>query len=124
MGATIKTVATFSTNAEINPARIQINNIAQVVFFALSTIISAIYAGNLLSIKISAIINVPTNMPITFQLIEKKASLKEITRLKISRIAADTAIWVLLLGKNMKSKYAMIKTDKETILEFIILVYD
>lgn len=41
MGATIKTVATFSTNAEMNPVNKQINKIDQAVFLARFTIISA-----------------------------------------------------------------------------------
>ena len=103
MGATIKTVATFSTKAEIKPVKIQIKSIAHPVLFDLSTISSAKKAGTLLLIKLSARANVPTKMPITFQFIEKKASLVEIAPVNISNSAPVIATYILLLGQAMKS---------------------
>jgi hypothetical protein len=120
MGATIKTVATFSTNAEIKPVRAHMLKIAQAVFFALSTIISAIYAGTRLSIKIFAITRVPTNILITFQLTDEKASLKEMVRLIISRAAEITAMCVLFFGRNTKRAYAARKIKREVVFSFIV----
>jgi hypothetical protein len=96
IGATIKTVATFSTKAEIKPVSKQINNMAQHVFFDLSTIISAIYAGTLLSIKISATTSVPTKIPMTFQFMAKNASCQETVRVIIRTALERTATRVLL----------------------------
>ena len=95
MGATIRTVATFSTKAEINPVRAQIYKIAQQVFLARSTISSARYAGTRLSIKTSATASVPTNIPITFQLIARNASFGLRVWLKTSRIAPIKATRLL-----------------------------
>src|SRR3990167_3144725 len=116
IGATIKTVATFSTNAEIKPESAQIKSIDQAVFLALSTIISAIYAGTRLSIKISATTNVPTNIPITFQLMAKNASLGLITPNKTKSRAPITAMGVLFLGKKTKRIYALIKIKSAVVL--------
>jgi hypothetical protein len=122
MGATIRTVATFSTNAEIKPVRRQMNNIAQAVFLALSTITSARYAGTRLSIKISATSKVPTNIPITFQLTAINASLKEIAPERTSRPAEKKATQALLRGRNTKSRYAALNIIRESILGCIVQI--
>jgi hypothetical protein len=65
MGATIKTVATFSTKLEINPASIHTDNKAIPTFFDLSTNLVARYAGTLENIKRLDKIIVPKNTPRT-----------------------------------------------------------
>jgi hypothetical protein len=120
IGATIRTVATFSTRAEIKPVRRQINSIAQAVFFALSTMTSAICAGIRLSIKMSATISVPMNIPITFQLMAKKACLGEIALRSKRAAEPQTAIKVLFVEKNTNKMYAKTKTAREIILGCIL----
>lgn len=102
IGATIKTVATFSTKAEIMPVKRQIKSTAHAVFLALSTMISAIYVGTRLLIKISATKSVPTKIPITFQLIAFKASLGETASNNKRSKATTTDINVLFLSKKQK----------------------
>ena len=91
MGATIKTVATFSTKAEMNPVSTQMRRIAQAVFLALLTMISAMKAGTRLSMNRSARTRVPTKMPMTFQLIARKASLYDSTPVTKRRMLAASA---------------------------------
>jgi len=56
----------------------QINIIEVATFFDLFTNNSAIYAGNLLFMKMSATKRVPTNIPITFQLMAVNTHKKEL----------------------------------------------
>jgi hypothetical protein len=115
MGATIKTVATFSTKAEIKLVNKQMDNTAQAVFLARLTIISARYAGTRLNIKTSATASIPTNIPITFQLTERNASRGEITLKIIINPPPKRAKRALLLGKKIKEMYANIKITKAII---------
>src|SRR3989338_4197163 len=96
MGATIRTVATFSTKAEMKPVNAHVASMAQEVFLVLFTILSAMYAGPRLSMNIFATIKVPTKMPMTFQLIAKKASFKDIVPTRTRSAAPPTAMWVRL----------------------------
>jgi hypothetical protein len=65
MGATIKTVATFSTKLEIKPAKIHTDNNAMPTVLDLSTNFVARYAGTSENIKRLDKIIVPKNTPKT-----------------------------------------------------------
>ena len=55
----------------------------------------------------------PTNIPITFQFIDASASEKEIVLVNMSRMVPIIAIWGLLLGRNINSRYANMNIDRD-----------
>jgi hypothetical protein len=75
------------------------------------TITSASQAGTLLSINISATINVPVNIPITFQFMAKRVCLSVITPVSKTSRLAITATAILLAGRKINRIYAIIKRD-------------
>ena len=118
IGATIITVATFSTKAERTEVSRQMNNIAQVVFGDLSTMVSARYAGTRLSMKTSATAIVPTKMPMTFQLMDISTSAGAAVRVAINtpaaRRAPATQTPVRWCGKTTNRTYAATNIARHT----------
>ncbi len=103
-GATISTVATLSTNADIKPAKTERAIIAHFTSGTLLSIISARREGIPDSIKRSTIPIVPVIIKITFQSISvstsPKGSVPEIT----NKAAEARATYARYLGRNIISK--------------------
>jgi hypothetical protein len=85
MGATIKTVATFSTKLEIKPARIHTDNNAIPTVFEWSTNFVARYAGTAENIKRPDKTIVPRNTPRTLKFMLEIACVRLSTRLNKSK---------------------------------------
>jgi len=112
IGAIISTVATFSTNAEIKEVKAHINKRIVETLRVLCARRVARYAGLLLTVKKSAINNIPMNIPKTLRSIDCKAISGGISLNRMHKMANIVAVIDRLFGSKKKVRYAIINIER------------
>jgi len=104
-GATMRTVATLSTNAEMMPAKSDRAMIAHLTLGIFSIMMSARSAGIFDSMKKNTTPMVPAIIRMTFQSTEKKTSLQGKIPSSTNKAAEAQAIYALYFGKTNRRPY-------------------